>query len=464
MDSERGWRHWFPPRWVLLLCAAVSATAGGLAMHGSSETTPFQSAASVFQFALAAVWTTLCLLVMAHTFSWFLRRLSKMASGTAEETHSKDVLPVLTAMALRLWGLALPLAWVLLLNVLRGLELLLNQIRPLSPGGQFSPSQLVQDADRFMRLVVPTMTINWLLLVAVVCVAFCEWRKFIRNTKGNQDSEARILLSPSVLLVFHATTLLYCIENLLIAVALYFAKAKSGCCALASVETWTITGFLAEGLDRIAQRLEWPYFTVCDLEGVGWAIAALVAIAAFLFRKIIRIAVDFAMDVTNYFGPDGGESAVRRQILTRFKNIYSEIETRFPEARLIFVTHSQGTVLTGDFLRTGTVKRPIDWVTMGSPISHIYAHYFSNAYKPTAPPERDVNWINLYRNSDFVGRKVKGCQNEMSIGEGGHTGYFTDAQLLEVLEGEGLLPEKDKNRPSEQTTRSATEETDAQQD
>ncbi|MEM8998327.1 MAG: hypothetical protein AAGF23_26320, partial [Acidobacteriota bacterium] len=157
-----------------------------------------------------------------------------------------------------------------------------------------------------------------------------------------------------------------------------------------------------------------------------------------------RTAIDFALDVTNYFSPEGEPSTTRQRILARFHTIHSQASEKNPDSKPLFVTHSQGTVLTGEFLSQLKPDGPVDWVTMGSPISHIYGHYFPDAYEQPSPPG-EVTWFNLYRNSDFVGRQIDGIDGirvQESIGDGGHTRYFSDPETLGRLETLKLLPQR----------------------
>jgi hypothetical protein len=149
-------------------------------------------------------------------------------------------------------------------------------------------------------------------------------------------------------------------------------------------------------------------------------------------------------------------------------------------ARIVIVSHSQGTVISADLLRylhaqgrlegiTGGV--PVSLVTVGSPLRDLYAERFpllyrwlgSNAagFERAAPQAADigvVEWVNACRSGDYVGRFIwtpasdarrfdiaginpagevdarrAGNRTEFCLGAGAHTHYFSnDARALAV--------------------------------
>jgi hypothetical protein len=113
----------------------------------------------------------------------------------------------------------------------------------------------------------------------------------------------------------------------------------------------------------------------------------------------------------------------------------------------VFVMHSQGSVVMFDYLRDqGAVRlelsgRHPDVVTLGSPLSHLYEHYFleyASLNKDIAALRGVVGrWINMYRIDDYIGREVAhgtetGVTNE-ELTRGGHTDYWREHRLGHVL-------------------------------
>jgi hypothetical protein len=133
----------------------------------------------------------------------------------------------------------------------------------------------------------------------------------------------------------------------------------------------------------------------------------------------------------------------RARIQGRLRTLLEEVvpKERFDQA--IFVVHSQGSVIAFDYLKEaapynqelGGLKP--DVVTLGSPLAHLYQHYF---YEYVGL-ERDVaalrgnigRWVNLYRVDDYIGTSLMlgpeaGIHN-VEIGLGGHMDYWKEDQL-----------------------------------
>ena len=118
---------------------------------------------------------------------------------------------------------------------------------------------------------------------------------------------------------------------------------------------------------------------------------------------------------------------------------------------VVFVVHSQGSVIAYDYLRTGGTEceqllcaQP-HLVTFGSPLGHLYQFYF-NEYG-ALPSDLDTlrprlsSWTNLFRVDDYVGReissdtksKVGGFVRNVVMHAGGHIDYWKERDLAEVV-------------------------------
>ena len=130
------------------------------------------------------------------------------------------------------------------------------------------------------------------------------------------------------------------------------------------------------------------------------------------------------------------------------------------------MAHSQGTIVAldalaeddaGDFFKT--LDR-CDLVTMGSPFHHFYQHYFPNEYPPLSDQKWDrlrqrvEHWYNIFRIDDYVGTAIAprrgapgGAESEpdgnwledIPVDSEGHTGYWSDRQVLEELDRRQLV-------------------------
>jgi len=109
------------------------------------------------------------------------------------------------------------------------------------------------------------------------------------------------------------------------------------------------------------------------------------------------------------------------------------------------MTHSQGTVVAALGLKAQASNLPVKptLVTMGSPLTHIYGHYFSKNYKfDPAFDEALAQWLNIYRRDDFVGTRVKGngtqAQN-FRIRPKGHSHYWSDENVWKIFKEQKIF-------------------------
>ena len=149
----------------------------------------------------------------------------------------------------------------------------------------------------------------------------------------------------------------------------------------------------------------------------------------------------------------------RKRIQRRLEALIDEVIARQKVDRLIFLAHSQGTVILHDYLvnhdnlvrRTHAAEkslyttRRIDVVTMGSPLKHIYRHYFPDYDRPRkastgkkALIERVDSWTNMWRVDDPIGQDVELASVDLKIenvgiGPGGHTNYWREDAVCAKL-------------------------------
>lgn len=137
----------------------------------------------------------------------------------------------------------------------------------------------------------------------------------------------------------------------------------------------------------------------------------------------------------------------RARIQGRFIALLEELSRQGKFDAVIFVMHSQGSVVAFDYLRDqqGMSQMPCgvcpDLVTIGSPLGHLYEHYFleyANLSTDVGTLQASVGrWVNLYRIDDYIGREVAQCpgspiHNEQ-LPRGGHTDYWREERLAHVL-------------------------------
>jgi hypothetical protein len=355
-------------------------------------------------------WMMVALSAVVLIFAWLLGRWRLDAVAR----RSFDARVFLAALAMRIWSFGIPLLWSFVLRMSKeGLA------RSAGSAAILQVDQVKQSETAF----IPLIGVNWLLFFVIGGTALMSYLVFDARTHGESSSrtpEPRLLISAGLIWVVILTTLTISV--------LMLDKFVS---ALGEFS-------LSSGPHVVVNPPQSALLT--RLYDSGWLLSAALAATAFGFREKLKAGFDFALDVTNYFRGDGPRS-MRRLVESRFAAIVGDVMKSCAEQDVVFVSHSQGTVLMAEHLRSQ--KLPSAWlVTMGSPISHVYQHYF-RTFWPEGPPlvGRDVGgWINLFRSGDFIGRSVLPASENWLVGPGGHIGYFKDPQVHDLLEERGLLP------------------------
>ncbi|HMD87359.1 MAG TPA: hypothetical protein VKO18_21940 [Terriglobia bacterium] len=102
---------------------------------------------------------------------------------------------------------------------------------------------------------------------------------------------------------------------------------------------------------------------------------------------------------------------------------------RAPGRKVIVLAHSQGSVIASDLKLSGHFSGPL--VTIGSPVGSLYQRFLGidRLHDGKSPP---TDWLNAYRDGDVIAGPVTGLRNR-NMGPGGHTGYWSDPELGEIL-------------------------------
>jgi hypothetical protein len=196
----------------------------------------------------------------------------------------------------------------------------------------------------------------------------------------------------------------------------------------------------------------------------------------------LRVALDAVLDVDNYFGDPPDRQPPRARIYSRYAALLVYLRDR-GYARVVIVSHSQGTVISADLLRYLHVRRrlhaivgeiPIALVTVGSPLRDLYAECFPLLYRwmgsnaagfaaaePSAADIGAVEWVNACRSGDYIGRYLwtrkraypiavvgpdgrveaerAGDRTEFCLGAGAHTHYFSNDAVALASEIDRLI-------------------------
>jgi hypothetical protein len=238
--------------------------------------------------------------------------------------------------------------------------------------------------------------------------------------------------------------------------------------------------WVARGLD---------YFEGETLVAAGkWLAGGAVTLAALGTRFTetlgrLRVGIDAILDVDNYFRDPPNRRPPRARIFSRYASLLAYLRER-GYARIVIVSHSQGTVVSAELLRYLHVQRrlpeivgttPIALVTVGSPLRDLYAAHFPLLYgwidsraasfaaaKPSASDIGAVEWVNACRSGDYVGRFLwtppgsayrvarlgsdgrvdaerAGDRTEFCLGAGAHTHYFSNDAVALAVEIDRLI-------------------------
>lgn len=203
----------------------------------------------------------------------------------------------------------------------------------------------------------------------------------------------------------------------------------------------------------------------------------------------LRVAIDAVLDIDNYFADPPNRRPPRARIFSRFASLLGYLRAA-GYARVVIVSHSQGTVISADLLRhlhaqgrlrglVGTMR--LSLVTVGSPLRDLYAERFPLLYRwmgtrepvfaragPAAADLGAAEWVNACRSGDYVGRFIwtpstdpalagprfgvaavgadgrveaqrAGDRSEFCLGAGAHTHYFSNDASALAIEIERLV-------------------------
>lgn len=213
---------------------------------------------------------------------------------------------------------------------------------------------------------------------------------------------------------------------------------------------------------------EFALWTTNNVQGhVIPLVLCLAGLVGWLVVAVVASGLDIGLDVVDYFRREPDPVSTRRKprrvrarrMGFRFRQVLSALEQRGGSSpKLTIIAHSQGSILAIDELarRKEEPRFPrfeeICLVTMGSPFFHVYQHYFPRDYPPLDDAKRWKGmqrtrrfrkWLNIYREDDFVGRASPNPDTswprDIAVGTGGHADYWSDEQVLDTLQSEGVL-------------------------
>jgi len=140
-----------------------------------------------------------------------------------------------------------------------------------------------------------------------------------------------------------------------------------------------------------------------------------------------------------------GNSYPRRaRIAGRLDTIMKHVMAGERLDKLIFLTHSQGSVIAFDFLVSDELCHEllevgeIHVITLGSPLCHLYGYYFDEYERKTSAVSLRGNvrsWTNMWRIDDPIGNSVDVVDlvvNEV-LPSGGHINYWREDDVRQLI-------------------------------
>ena len=394
---------------------------------------------------LGLLWFVETLVVIAMGFCWALAMLHPKANRAA-----LNVAFLLPALVVGIWGQCMPLFW---LSVKEGIVKL---VKLDNFGALFDEAIPMLGVQFMMAMTMAAVTLGLL-------VHYLRQRSQIDVSRFRQGRRVpRLLVHPTL-------------------------QFSLGVCTMIGVSlvTW-ISIIENSGQDWHSDRLSNVMATANK-----YAIAVLTPLGGLILFLLprMRALFDIVLDVVNHFYfratrikdvlDDDDEFDIREstfedgtlyfsrrdQILQRIKRILAHFRDEYSHRPDLFlVAHSQGTV---DAIET--LNDPeLDWlrnsfgkvtlVTMGSPATHLYQHYFGHFYPSFSDRfwstlhQHVDRWVNIFRVDDFVGleidfghrsidqtpRTLSHCSNH-PVGARGHSNYWADAEVLEILKQELMV-------------------------
>lgn len=153
---------------------------------------------------------------------------------------------------------------------------------------------------------------------------------------------------------------------------------------------------------------------------------------------------------------DATEYPRRHRIKARLESVMSHLSGSSRFDRILFLAHSQGTVIIHDYLRTAHQRTPgalqradeIHVLTLASPITMLYQHYFEE-YRELASgdswlPGHLLSWSNLWRVDDPIADAVQLPRppviQQGLLGFGGHVDYWREPAVLDAIARLATMP------------------------
>ncbi|WP_299656625.1 hypothetical protein [uncultured Tateyamaria sp.] len=385
--------------------------------------------------ALEASWfATIILGFIVLVSSWFLPR-----SVTAPANGQSDTLyPSIVGAMIMFWMTFSSSFWLLFKSVVSRLSTARGH-----PSG--TSIEMAHQPDGFLHgifgrqfgnaqdtLGLSIYAMGLFLAAAMLLVLIRRLSRGALKKDAPPASLSRVILNPVLSLILKG----FVIVMFALVVALFLARFDFA--------------FMAEGT-----VVDWMMDVVAFDEarnGIIGAIALGLGVLIYNFPQVVAGALGVVRDIVTYAVQESCICLVKRGRYRRNFILREDINSRFKRvlhysldattpSRITIISHSQGTVIATQMLQNGWVKDllrtagnpPVTLITMGSPVTQVYRHYFPLAFKvSTAKMPDGLKWFNIFRIDDYVGTRIApntGVHENLDVDAHGHLGYFVDHQV-----------------------------------
>ena len=402
---------------------------------------------------LGLLWLSEMIVLAAMAFNWALAMTDPKTHQPA--IHLSFLLP---AFAVGVWGQAIPMLWVSITVALKNAHQL--------------PEFTVIFHEAIPMLGVQlAMAAIILVATSFVLARYFWWKRTASIQRYLSGSKPpRVIAHPLLQIVLAACTVIGASLVFLLGLLQHFGYDYS--------EIWG-GKFLAD-INKYALLSIVPLggFIVLVLPKLRGVIDIILDVVNHFYFRSTRIKDvlddDDEFDISETTFESGSLYFSRRDAIHyRIKKIMMHYRDRMSHRpELTIVSHSQGTMLAIEVLNDPELTwlnncfSKVSLVTMGSPFSHLYQHYYSHLYPSLSHKfwqplyARLAKWTNIFRIDDYVGNEIEfvdrsptqrrpitfdamqppmrlangDCeQMNIPVGARGHVSYWTDREVLEVL-------------------------------
>jgi hypothetical protein len=325
--------------------------------------------------------------------------------------------------------LAATLQMILWLNVLAPLDLVIDLGLTSGSLNKYRFTDVLPDFWEYYGFL---LLFTYALLLAAIATWIARWRWARRNSVSSWPCT-----SPPRLIV-----------GMAIQTALFLSSMVLSLLALLDI-LYQLRHYLPQMVEQA--RLQVSDIIDCvypppDILSLVWLVTIVLGVVLLVRSQILRDVLHVLMDVINHFHRPQEGFPTRRRIERRFRRVLEYMLTKERPTHLTIIAHSQGTVIALSVLgaQDWSIKLDsaleVNLVTVGSPFTHLYQHYFPLHYQPLSDErwrrlrERVPCWFNVFRVDDYVGTHIDGGNGEpldsqqwpvnKAAGPGGHTHYW----------------------------------------